>query len=361
MAPLSEDAMHSIRIGVIGAGLIGRKHLRYLAAHPGFALAGIADIDTEGAAAAHPGVPVFADYRALLAQVRPEAVVVAAPNRLHAEIGIACARAGVHFIMEKPVTDTLESARDLIDAVAESGVKTLVGHHRRHHGPVGVLRESLEAGLIGPLVGVSGLWATHKPAPYFEAAPWRREPGGGPVLINLIHEIDLLRCLAGEIVAVAAIASSRRRGFAVEDSAAAVLEFESGALGTFLLTDGAVSPWTTEQGFGESPEFPFSGASAYRFVGASGALEFPRLVHWSQEGGAPDWNRAALARELFAPRIDPYVAQLDHFRDVIRHDAPSMLTVADGAHTLAATLAVSEAAASGHRVELARSYARLRL
>src|SRR5437879_3891686 len=95
----------------------------------------------------------------------------------------------------------------------------------------------------------------------WHAAARRRQPGGGPVLINLIHEIDFLRFTVGEILAVEAIASNRQRGFAVEDTAAALIEFAGGALGTFLISDSAVSPWTMEQGLGESPEFPFSGES----------------------------------------------------------------------------------------------------
>jgi predicted dehydrogenase len=179
------------------------------------------------------------------------------------------------------------------------------------------------------------------------------------VLINLIHEIDLMRFVAGEIVSVAALATGGNRGFAVEDTAGVVLELANGALGTVLISDSAVSPWTTEQGVGESPEFPYSGQSNYRFLGATGALEFPRLVHWEQEGRTPDWNKGIRARALFAPTIDPYAAQLDHFRDVVRGKTASMLTVADAARTLAATLAVSEAAATGRRIDLAGAYERL--
>ncbi|XUJ37487.1 Gfo/Idh/MocA family protein [Bradyrhizobium japonicum] len=209
------------------------------------------------------------------------------------------------------------------------------------------------------MVGVSAIWATHKPADYFKAAPWRSQAGGGPILINLIHEIDFLRFAVGEIVAVEAIAANRQRGFAVEDTAAALLEFENGALGTFFLSDCAVTPWTMEQGLGEAPEFPFSGQSSYRLMGRRGAIEFPSLDQWTQEGGAQDWNKPIQAQANHAASIDPYVAQLDHFRNVVRGVTPSLQPVEDGARSLLVTFAIAEAATARRRVDLRERYAAL--
>jgi predicted dehydrogenase len=351
--------MGNIAIGVVGAGLIGRKHLRKISEHRDYDLAGIADVNVDAVTAEYPKARVFADYRKLLDQARPQAVIIASPNQLHAETGIECARRGIDILVEKPVTDTIASAVTLIAEVRKAGIKSLVGHHRRHHLQVRTLKALLGEGRIGEIVGVSAIWATHKPAGYFKAAPWRIEAGGGPILINLIHEIDFLRFTIGEITAVEAIASNRQRGFAVEDTAAALVEFDNGALGTFFISDGAVSPWTTEQGTGESPEFPFSGESNYRFMGRRGALEFPGLVQWTQADEAQDWNKPIQAQRIHAPTIDPYVAQLDHFRDVIRGTASSLQPVEDGARSLMVTLAIAEAAAAGRRVELRERYAAL--
>ena len=349
--------MSNVTIGVIGAGLIGRKHLRKISEQPDYDLVGIADVNVDAVAGEFPKTRVFADYRKLLDEARPQAVIIASPNQLHAETGIECARRGIHILIEKPVTDTLRTAAALMAEVRKGGIKSLVGHHRRHHLQVRTLKALLGEGRIGDVVGVSAIWATHKPADYFEIAPWRKEPGGGPILLNLIHEIDFLRFTVGEIVAVEAAASNRQRGFAVEDTAAALIEFENGALGTFFITDNAVSPWTTEQGVGESPEFPFSGQSNYRFMGRRGSIEFPELVQWTQAGGAQDWNQPIQAQRIHAPTIDPYAAQLDHFRDVIRGTVPSLQPVEDGARTLVATLAIAEAAAEGRRIDLRERYA----
>ncbi|GGA49704.1 Gfo/Idh/MocA family protein [Pelagibacterium lentulum] len=345
-----------LSIGVIGAGLIGRKHIARIKAHPDFNLTGIADMAVEAVSRDFPGVAVFTDYKELLAQQDLDCVIIASPNQLHADMGIACAEAGIHTIIEKPVTDSLASANALIEAVSKSGIKTLVGHHRRHHHQADVLKAEMARPEFGSLVGVSGVWATHKPRSYFDAAPWRSQPGGGVILINLIHEIDFLRFTAGEIASVSAVASSTRRGFAVEDTAALLIEFESGALGTFLLSDSAVSPWTTEQGVGESVEFPFSGQSSYRFLGSHGALEYPEVVRWTQANGVQNWNEPVLSRSIFTQRIDPYVAQLNHFRDAIEGKVQSRQPVEDGVRTLAATLAVSEAARTGEKIEISEFY-----
>lgn len=349
--------MTNIAIGIIGAGLIGRKHLAEIATHPDFDLVGIADINAEQVAAENPAARVFADFRQMLDEARPNAVVIASPNQMHAENGVECARRGIHILIEKPVTDSLESAAKLVAAVRKTGIRTLVGHHRRHHQQVAALRSLIAEGRIGNIVGVSAIWATYKPDSYFKAAPWRTQAGGGPVLINLIHEIDFLRFAVGEISAVSATLSNRQRGFAVEDTAAILIEFENGAVGTFLLSDSAVSPWTMEQGLGESPAFPSSGESSYRLVGSRGALEFPNLVEWTQAGGEPNWNRPAHAQRINVPTINPYAAQLDHFRDVIRGVVPSILSVEDGARTLVATLAVNEASLAGKRIDLRDRYA----
>jgi predicted dehydrogenase len=351
--------MDNITIGVIGAGLIGRKHLRKIAEHGDYELVGIADVNVDAVSADYPDTRVFADYRRLLDEARPQAVIIASPNQLHAETGIECARRGIHILIEKPVTHTLEAASALMAEVRKGGIKSLVGHHRRHHLQVRTLKALLGEGRIGDVVGVSAIWATHKPADYFKVAPWRTQAGGGPILINLIHEIDFLRFTVGEIAAVEAVASNRQRGFAVEDTAAALIEFDNGALGTFFISDSAVSPWTTEQGVGESPEFPFSGESNYRFMGRRGALEFPGLAQWTQAGDVQDWNKPIQAQRIHAPTIDPYTAQLDHFRDVIRGTAPSLQPVEDGARSLMATLAIAEAAAAGRRVDLRERYATL--
>src|SRR5262245_17836575 len=132
--------MTKIRIGVIGAGLNGRKHLLKLAERKDYELVGIADVNAEQVAAEQPGSPVFADYRKLLDEGRHEALIIASRNQVHAGNGVACAQAGIHILIEKPVTDTLQGAAELIAEIRKAGIHSLVGHHRRHHTQVKKLK-----------------------------------------------------------------------------------------------------------------------------------------------------------------------------------------------------------------------------
>ena len=98
------------------------------------------------------------------------------------------------------------------------------------------------------MVAVVGTALFYKPDDYFETGGgWRRQPGGGPILLNLIHEVNNLLSLVGDIVRVQAVTSNATRGFPVEDTAAMIFTFANGALGTFLLSDTAASPRSWEQ------------------------------------------------------------------------------------------------------------------
>jgi len=95
-------------------------------------------------------------------------------------------------------------------SIRETGVPLLVGHHRRHSPNIREARRLIQDGLLGEIVAVNGMWMFDKPDNYFEAE-WRKKRGGGPLLINLIHEIDCLRFIIGEIERVQVIASNTNR------------------------------------------------------------------------------------------------------------------------------------------------------
>ena len=349
-----------MRVGVVGAGMIGRRHIATAIASPEAELVGVADaLPPDDPAVASLPCPYFRSHRDLLAHAKPDAVVVATPNRLHVSMGIDCARAGVAMLVEKPIADTVDDACELLREARRADVAVLVGHHRRHHAQAAEAKRIVAEGRLGTLVGATVLWAARKADAYFDAT-WRKVAGGGPVLINLIHEIDMLRFLGGELASVSGLVSSAMRGFEVEDSAAVMLRFANGALGTILCTDAAASPWTIEQGLGESSLFPYSGENAYRFVGTKGALEFPGLRVWSHRDAAKaNWNEPIAAVPVKTFDRDPYLEQLRHLRAVIERREAPLVSGADGARTLAATNAVHASARLGAPVDLARDYARI--
>ena len=118
-----------------------------------------------------------------------------------------------------------------------------------------------------------------KPDDYFDVK-WRRQRGGGPILINLIHDIDLMRYLFGEIESVQAQSSNAIRGFEVEDTAAAVLRFRNGALGTVTVSDTTAAPWNWDLSAGEAERFPRQDVDAHFYSGTDGSLTLPRLQLW---------------------------------------------------------------------------------
>lgn len=336
------------RLAVIGVGLIGIRHAGLIAASPDAELAAVADpSDAARREAQRLGTRHYADYVEMLERERPDGVLVAAPNQLHLEAGLACIARGIPALIEKPLADTLEAGAELVRAAETAGVKLLVGHHRRYNPMVEATRDLLGRGCIGRLVAVSAVWAVRKPDGYFDAA-WRRSAGGGPILINMIHDIDCLRHFCGEIAEVQAYGSSAARGFAVEDSAAVALRFASGALSTITLTDAAPSPWGWEAGSGDNPGIAASGQNCYRFLGTEAALDFPNLVLWRGAGPGPaDWSQPLAPLQVPWGRHEALPRQLAHFLAVIAGSEAPRVSGRDGLATLAATLAVREAIATG--------------
>ena len=344
-----------VRVALVGAGLIGRTHLAALGRSPRCAPCAVVD-PSPGAAgvAAAAGVPHLDSLEALLAGERPDGVILATPNRLHLEQTLACLERGLAVLVEKPLAASVAEGERLVRAVRAGGGRVLVGHHRTHGSILRAARELIADGALGRLVAVSGSATFYKPDDYFDAGPWRRERGAGPILINLIHEVHSLRLLCGEIVAVQAFASNAVRGFAVEDTAAINLRFASGALGTFLLSDTAASPRSWEQSSGENPAYAHHGdEDCYLVAGTRGSLAVPtmRLHRYAREADRSWWKPF---EESVVPveRDDPIERQLEHFVDVIRGAAEPLVDVASALANLRVTEAVAEAAATGGTVAI---------
>lgn len=344
--------MERVRIAVIGAGLIGAKHIVYVVACPEAELVAVADPDPGARALAErAGAAYWADVGAMLAAGGIDGAIVATPTALHEPVGLQCVEAGVHAIIEKPICHTLDAAERLNTAAEARDVRLLIGHHRRYNPWLAEAQRLIEQGALGRIVGVSALFACAKPADYFEAA-WRRTAGGGPVLTNLIHDVDLLRALLGEIAEVSALTSSAVRGFETEDTAAVTLRFHSGALGTVFCSDTAPSPWTWEQSTGENhPIYRELDENAYRIFGTEAAMEFPRLQIW-RHIGPPSWSNEIIPGTARPERADVYTRQIAHFARVIRGLEEPLVSGREGQKTLAATLGIFEAAATGRTIRL---------
>ncbi len=342
--------MRGLRIAIVGAGLMGRRHIELVAQSSECRLAAVVDPTPAAAAFAREfDAPHYETLDQLLATGRCDGVILATPNRLHAAQGLACVDAGVPALIEKPVTVTLEEGQGLADAADAAGVRLLVGHHRQHSPIIAKAREIVASGRLGRLVAVTGSAMFYKPEDYFDDGPWRRQSGGGPILINMIHEVGNLRALVGEITAVQAFASNHTRGFAVEDTVAINLCFANGALGSFLLSDTAASARSWEQTSGENPDYPsHADEDCYSVVGTDGSLALPtmRLKTYGSEAER-SWWKPFRAESLEIDRADPLARQLAHFCAVVRGEATPQVTLRDGLRNLAVTNAIAEAAKTG--------------
>ena len=321
--------MTVVRLAVAGAGLVGRRHAAIIAAGGGTDLAAIADPSDAGReVAGRLDVPWFAEIGEMLESVRPAGVVIATPNQLHLEHGLAAIRSGIPALIEKPIADTVAAAEELVRAAAEAGVPLLVGHHRRHNPLIRRAKAAIESGELGRLVAVHGFFWICKPGDYYDT-DWRRRPGAGPVLINLIHDIDLLRHLVGDVTSVQAIESNAVRGFEVEDTATALMRFANGALGTISVSDTITAPWSWEQTAGENPAYPQTDQPCYVIGGTRGSISLPQCEVWSAPGESGWWEPLARNR-VHAPPADPLVLQIEHFRRVIADGEAPLVPGSEG-------------------------------
>lgn len=324
----------TLRVLLSGPGLIGRKHAALLSENPDTCLAAIVAPDHEhnNEFARQCGVARYTTLQDATAADHFDAVIVSSPNSAHKEQVEFCLGVGLPLLVEKPLTDSLDDAARLVKFAEESGTKVLVGHHRTYSPLLETARDFIRSEHFGAPVALAGTALFYKPEDYFEAGPWRTRKGGGPILINLIHEVGVMRHLFGEIDAVMAHVSRASRGFEVEDTAAINLRFANGALGTFLLSDVAASSKSWEMTAGENPAYPFfNDQDCYHFAGTMGSLDFPSMHVRSYAGmSLPSWWKSFDENRLTVVRQDPLAGQLRHFVDVIRSAKEPLVSIRDG-------------------------------
>ena len=332
---------------------MGRRHIDYVNTSGDCQLVAICDPDSGVAElAARNEVPLFHDAFEALDLASPDGAIIAAPTNLHEELALACIRRSIVPLVEKPITAALDEGRWLVDEASASGVPVLVGHHRRYHPRIQLLWKLVKGGAIGSLIGVSLLWAVKKPDAYYDVV-WRTRAGGGPVLTNLIHEIDTLRYICGEITSVYAATSSATRGFEVEDSAAITLNFTGGVVGSIFLSDAAPSPWSYELTMFENPSYAHVEGNCAFFFGTEGSIAFPTMELWRYPSADYAGWEQPLEQERHEPAdADPLAAQLAHFCRVIRREESPLVSGEEGLRTLAATQAVLISGSEGNPVEL---------
>lgn len=336
-----------MRIAIVGAGLVGRRHAAAIWRNPGADVSSIVDPSEDGRAFAMAhGIPCHSSMAELFAADGPDGVILSTPTPLHVEQGLECVRNNCPVLVEKPISNSAEEAMLLVSAAEEADVPLLVGHHRRHNPLIQKAKEIIDSGAVGTIRAVHSQCWFYKPDHYFDIAPWRTRKGAGPISVNLVHDIDLLRHLCGEISSVQAQVAPSSRGFENEEVAGAVMRFENGAIGTLTLSDGIVAPWSWELTAQEYPVYPATSESCYLIGGSEASMSLPDCTLWNQSGKR-DWWEPINATTVARPSSDPLENQIAHFLSVISGEVDPLVSGREGTKTLSVIEAIQKSARTG--------------
>ena len=345
--PRSKIKNQKSKFLIAGLGSIGRRHLRNLLA------LGEDDIvlyrthhstlaDDELA-----GFPVETDLQAALAH-KPDAAIVSNPTALHLEVAIPAAQAGCCLLLEKPVSHSLEGIEALQSAVEQGGGQVLVGFQFRFHPGLRQVKTWLEAGAIGRPLSARVHWGEYLPGwhpweDYRSAYSARADLGGG-VALTLSHPLDYLRWLLGEVTDLWAFTGKLGDlEIGVEDTAEIGLRFANQMLGSVHLDYNQQPPVHRLEIVGAH--------GTILWDNASGAAQLVAMGHGDKTGhgdeAAVPLQIAPLQGQNFVPpdgfeRNHLFLAQMRHFREVVRGQAEPVCTLQDGIKALELALAAHQ-------------------
>ena len=338
----------ALGFGIVGAGMIAPTHARAIASLPQARLRAVADVDLARAErlAGEFGAAAHGDVDALLERSEVDVVCVCVPSGLHADIGARAAEAGKHVVVEKPIDVSLAAADRLIARCRERGVTLSVISQHRFDTGARRLREALDAGRLGRVLTGDAFVRWYRSPAYYRSAGWRATwdlDGGGALMNQGIHSVDVLLWLLGPVDSVTAHTATVAHDIAVEDVAVALLRFASGAFGVIEATTAAFP------GFAERIEVSGtrggvvleSGAVAVWEAGDDGA-------HVGPYGKAVRLGSASPAPAATA--VDGHAAQLRDVIDAIESRREPAVTGDDGRRALELVLAIYESARSGRSI-----------
>lgn len=331
---------------VIGCGRIAPNHGQAIADLDGAALIASADIVKERAIAFSKrfGGEPYRSYKEMLERTDIDAVCICTPSGMHAQMGIAAARAGKHVLVEKPMALSLKDADALIEACQRFGVQLGVVHQNRFNPAVVRLRRALEAGRFGQLNMGTAVLRWHRDQDYYAQAPWRGTwaQDGGCLMNQTIHAIDLLQWMMGPVESVHAYTATRMRNIEAEDNAAAVLRFRNGALG-MIESSVTIYPKNLEE------TLNIFGATGTAVVGG---VAVNRLETWRFADGQ-DREEVILAEQEADPASvygwghKPMIAD---FVQAIQNERAPIVPGPEGRKALEIILAIYQSSRSGQPV-----------
>lgn len=321
----------TLKIALVGAGNMGKIHLRVLMDIPEVELVGVADPDIETArsAAQKYGVPIFSDYQQLFGEQKPQAVVVATPTRFHKEITLAAIEQGFHVLVEKPIAGTVADAEQMITAAEQAKVVLAVGHIERFNPAVLELKRRIDQGELGRIFIIHS--RRQSPFP-------KRVSDVGVASDLAIHELDIMRYLAGSnVVSLSAEVSQVLPHPPLEDIVFGLLRFENGVLG--IVDVNWVTPTTVRELAitGECGMFVVNYLSQELFF-----HENPAGTNAINVGSTWDFSVTAGHMTRFQiVRREPMRSQHDSFIDAVQKEQRPMVNGQDGLEALKLALRIA--------------------
>ncbi len=242
--------MKKVRMGIIGLGGMGQQHVRFVRELPEAELTAVSDIDekiTKEISEKYK-VPGFVDSRELLESGLVDAVLIATPHYFHPPIGIPAMERGIHCLSEKPIAVSVKEGDRFVEASRKNNVVFGVMHQYRTLPEIRLARKIVESGKLGEIRRTCSVNLWYRSQAYYETASWRGtwSGEGGGVLINQApHSIDLFLLLGGLPSTVTAKTRTRLHDIEVEDEVSALLEYPNGAWGYYYITVNEPSPYST--------------------------------------------------------------------------------------------------------------------
>jgi UDP-N-acetyl-2-amino-2-deoxyglucuronate dehydrogenase len=339
-----------IRFGLLGCGRIARRHSDLLGGRriEGARLVAVCDPVPARAdeIASKFGVLAYHDMNEFLAHTDIDAVSVLTPSGLHPQHVIACAKAGKHVVVEKPMALRLQDADDMIRACDEAGVKLFIVKQNRFNIPVVKAREALEAGRFGKLVlgTVRVRWCRDQA--YYDQDSWRGTWAcdGGVLTNQASHHIDMLEWFFGDVVSVHARAITALARIETEDTAVATLKFKSGALGLIEATT-ATRPTDLE--------------GSLSILGEKGVVEIAgfavnQIRHWRFVDELP-FDRDVIEKfSVNPPNVYGFghQAYYNHVVDCLTNQSAALVDGLEGRKSLELITALYESIETGEEVSL---------
>ena len=223
-----------VRFGVVGLKGMGGQHVREISGLDRAELVAVADLDLDYArqVGEERGARAWGDYREMIASEDLDAVVIATPHHLHAPMGLDCLEAGLHTFVEKPIANTVSEADRMIEAAQARDLKLAVGHNYRTFPGNRALKRLIDDGALGEIYRVLWMWIETRPEVYYDRDIWRctwEHAGGGVLMNQTSHDLDLLCWMVGDPVAVSAMMCNWGHRVEIEDTVVANIRFASGA------------------------------------------------------------------------------------------------------------------------------------